>query len=67
MKPWSDNMRKKKSDIYNFFIRMVFRGLVNVRPLVEGYLIIDIGTYELNAWQFKWSKQGKFSKVKPLR
>ena len=37
-------MRKKKSDIYNFFIGMVFRGLVNVRPLVEGYLIIDIGT-----------------------
>ena len=43
-------MRKKKIDINSFFfIGMVFRGLVNVRPLVEGYLIIDIGTYELNA------------------
>ena len=63
MKPWSDNMRKKKEKWHG----IVFRGLVNVRPLVEGYLIIDIGTYELNAWHFKWSKQGKFSKVKPLR
>ncbi len=28
----------------NFSIRMVFRGLVNVRPLVKWYLGIDIGT-----------------------